>query len=704
MRVEKFCSIAGMTRHFSVFCMVLVPAAFAQDLLDPLYVTASRSEQMLKDVPYSANFIDSNFINDNVRRTLPKALLYTPGVLVQQTTHGHGSPFIRGFTGRRNLLMVDGVRINNSTYRGGPIQYWNTVDVLSVDRMELVKSQGSVLYGSDAVGGTLNAFTKSSNFRDHPEGLRFVNGLSSYEYRTNGEGSHIGRIESQVGVGAKYGLHLGLSVKSFGDIHSDAIGRMTGTGYREDAFDLHFDYALGPDSTLTFVTQYVDQDDVSRWHSTINNHGWIDGDHVISPGTFSQRIYDQERFLSYLRFQGSNPDQSSIIDRWSATFSCQQTTDSEFQDRNPSSDSIRFANIDTKTFGFDLALESDTRKGTWVYGFDYYRDDVGAQGYRDNAAGTALDPTRLPLADDSTYDLLGGFGQYIWRPNKSWEITAGSRYTYARASLGNGINQSPNWDALVGSLRALYRVNDEWSVFGGISQAFRAPNLNDLTGETTSLAGITSLGSLDVEPEHYLTYELGARHSTEDLSLSAAVFYTDITDQIVSIPDAMGSSTNRLVNSAEGYIYGVEVEGVWNFTPRWSLHGFAAWQQGEGDEPAYLGGPIITENMSRLLPLSGSVALRWTSPDQKFWIQGRLLGAMTEDRLSAAQQAADNQRIPTKGTPGYVVVSLNAGYQASEDLKITASIENLLDEDYRIHGSGQNEPGIGGVVGVEWAW
>ena len=693
-----------MKKSILIFVGIFAPIASAQDLLDPLLVTASRSEQILSDVPYTANLIDSNFLEDGERRTLPKALLYTPGVLVQQTTYGHGSPFIRGFTGRRNLLMVDGVRINNSTYRGGPVQYWNTVDTLSIDHVELVKSQGSVLYGSDAAGGTLNAFTKSSNFRDHVQGQFFSTGLSSYEYRMNGEGSHVGRIESQMGVGGKYGVHLGVSAKEFGDIRSNDIGRMRGTGYSEEDLDVRFDWAVDSQSTITLVAQYVNQDDVNRWHSTLNNPGWINGNHVVSPGAFSERVYDQERFMTYLRYQGANPIEDTVIDRWIATVSFQQTADSERQDRNPSSDSIRYAHIDTNSFGLDITLETDTDHGNWIYGFDYYHDEVDAQGFRDNATGTAFDPTRLPLADDSNYDLLGAFSQYIWRPTGSWEITAGARYTYARAELGNGINQSPSWDALVGSLRALHRINDEWCLYGGISQAFRAPNLDDLTGEQTTLAGITSLGSLDVEPENYLTYELGTRWITDDYSISAAVFYTDISDQIVSINESAISTDQRLVNASEGYIYGVEFEGVWNFSPQWSLHGFAAWQGGENEEPAFVGGPTIVENPSRILPLTGSVALRWTSQNDKFWIEGRLLGAMAEDRLSAVQQANDNQRIPTNGTPSYMVASVNAGCRVSNRFKLTASIENLLDDDYRIHGSGQNEPGITGIFGIETTW
>ena len=82
-----------------------------------------------------------------------------PSVMVQKTGYGQGSPYLRGFTGFRTLMMVDGIRLNNSTFRDGPNQYWNTVDPWSVARYEAVMGPASVLYGSDAVGGAVNALS-----------------------------------------------------------------------------------------------------------------------------------------------------------------------------------------------------------------------------------------------------------------------------------------------------------------------------------------------------------------------------------------------------------------------------------------------------------------------------------------------------------------------------------------------------------------
>ena len=120
--------------------------------------------------------------------------------------------------------------------------------------------------------------------------------------------------------------------------------------------------------------------------------------------------------------------------------------------------------------------------------------------------------------------------------------------------------------------------------------------------------------------------------------------------------------------------------------------------------PLYIGGPTVEEDMTRQLPLSGSVALKWTDESGKFWVEGRVLAAAKEDRISAADQAADNQRIPTGGTPGYVVASLNAGWQVTENLELTGGVLNLADTDYRYHGSGQNEPGLHGMLGAKVSW
>ncbi|MEI6604784.1 MAG: TonB-dependent receptor [Verrucomicrobiota bacterium] len=706
------------TSHNQPVALILVAGLIplhAQNMLDPLVVTAERIATALSETPYATTSLDAPYIRENTRRTLPDALQYTPGVLVQKTAYGQGSPFIRGFTGRQNLLLVDGVRVNNSTFRSGPVQYWNTIDSLAIDHLELIKSQGSVLYGSDAIGGTLNVFGKSSKFRDNTADQPYISGAASYEYRSNGQGSHIGRLETDTGIGGNFGILLGLSAKNFGDIQDSAVGRMHNTGYPEQNLDCRIDWALTTDSTLTLAHYTVNQDDISRWHRTIYNPGWSEDGHVAVPGKWAADTFNQAHTLTYLRYAGQNPLTNAAIQRWNATLSYQTVGDSEYQNRigDPAAGSrpIRDSSIDTYTLGVDLMLESRLGPGSLVYGLDYYHDKVNSSGYQTNLSDSNRRES-LPIGDDSNYDLLGMYGQYVWKPQEPVEITGGARYTYTRASVGRFYNsnnviqpgQNQDWNSLVGSLRGLYHINPNWALYGGISQAFRAPNLDDLSGNATARAGNDSLGSATLNPEKFITYEVGVRQHTENLSITTAAFYTDARDLIIGVPISDGSSTTVATNASNGYVYGFELEGAWHIDAQWTLSGFAAWQDGHTNIPAYIDGPVQNRPNTRNLPLTGSLALRWTTMAKNYWMEGRVQAAGTESRISAADQAADNQRIPTGGTPGYVVASLHAGWQVNEHLDLNCGLENLTNTSYRIHGSGQNEPGFNAIVGARVTW
>lgn len=661
----------------------------AQDVMREVVVTAGRISEESRDVPYTTEILTSEDLLEQATRTLPQAFLNTPGVLVQQTTPGHGSPYIRGFTGRQNLLLQDGIRLNNSTWRGGPIQYWNTLDVQAIDRIELIKSQGSVLYGSDAIGGTVNTFSKSSGFREHA-GF-FSSGAAYYRIDSNSE-SHLGRLEQRIGVGEKWGLTLGLSAADIGDIRDSALGTMKGTGYSQLSHDLKFDYALSASQTLTLAHSYLDQDDISRWHNTVNNPGWVHGGSFTTPGSDLARTYDQERSLTYLRLSDEAAN-LSWLDSYETTVSFQKTQDSEFRVRSSGRTDSRILDLDT----YGLTFQGNS--GDLVWGADYYRDEAASQGFRNGVPR----PGNRPVADDSTYDSLGFFANYSGEIGKRFRYDAGARYTYLEAQwegyrpAGAAVDQGGegSWDNLAFSLRSQYELDERWSLFGGASQAFRAPNLNDLTGSVVSLNGLDSSGSPDVEPEEYLTTELGTRFNSGELFFQVSGFYTFIDNSIIRIGDGSGGLITT--NGADGYLYGFEAEATWQFHPQWRLLAHASWQDGKQDR----GG--VDDTIRRLNPLNGALDLRWTAPSETSWISAQVQAATRQDNLSTLA-ASDTQRIPANGTPGYVVASLYSGWQVSDSLQLNLALENLFDEDYRIHGSGQNMPGRNATLSMKYEW
>jgi hemoglobin/transferrin/lactoferrin receptor protein len=677
-------------------------------------VTASGFRENELRSPYTFQTLDQTDLLQMGSRTLPEALRYTPGVMIQKTANGHGSPFIRGFTGRRNLMMIDGIRLNNSTFRSGPIQYWNTIDSLSIDRLEVIKSQGSVLYGSDAIGGTVNVFTKSADFRGEADGAAFHHGSALYRFASNSL-SHTGRLEVKTGEGGAWGLHVGATYRDFGDIRDSEVGRMPKTGYEEFDYDLRLDVALSNTATLTVAHQSVKQDDVWRSHRTVFFEPWH-GTSLGSPDL--ARVYDQERTLSYLRL--ADQDRAGAVRGYTLTFSFQQA-DEDFNRTRLSGVNTRMEldRTEVDTFGAVLGMESALGGGTLVYGVDYYRDSVDSsrRDRRTDPAGNLVSDTlqvQGPVGDDATYDLLGLYVQHRLPVSNDLEVTLGGRYTYAAADIGvlddgdgNPITADRSWDKATFQLRATYLLDERVSLYGGVSQAFRAPNVADLSSSRSSRTNEIATGALDVDSEDYITYELGSRFRSDDVSLNASVFYIDMDGAIVSraigtIPGS-GEVVSAPANGGKGFLWGGELEGAWRLTDSLTTRGFLAYVDGETD--AFPGSSLtpVREPVSRLMPFTSSLELRWQQPRSRWWLATRVTAVARGGRLSSSDRA-DTSRIPPSGTPGYLHVMINGGFQATEQLELFVTLDNVTDIDYRVHGSGLNEPGINAIIGGQWTW
>ena len=676
--------------------------------LEEIVVTATRTQQDLTAAPNTVRTLSSQQLAEKQVRTLSEALRETPGVWVQKTSNGQGSPFIRGFTGFRNLALIDGVRFNNSTFREGPNQYWNTIDVLALERIELIPGQGSVLYGSDAIGGTLNVFTKDSGFRDAAQGERFFNGQAGYRY-ASGERSHGEHMEMNVGQGDVWGLHVGASLRQFGDVEAAGLGRQPKTGYDEWAYDFRFDLALNEHWSLTAVHQQLRQDDVWRTHSTIYGIPW-DGTVI---GSDLRRSFDQERTLSYLRLAGQ--DLEGMMDSATLTLSYQSADETQFRTKSSRASEVGIVELDT--FGIDLELTSESPIGLLTYGVDYYRDNVDSSSTSYKADGS-LDKKSIqgPVGDDSTYDLFGLYLQDQIDATESIHFFLGGRFTHARAEVGafedpiskTEASFADDWNNVVGSARFVIDLDeqDHYSLFGGVSQSFRAPNLSDLSRLDIARSGELEVAATDLDPEKSLNFEIGLKAQTERFTGSASYFHTRMSDLIVRRPTGRtaGEGESELAevskaNAGDGYVHGVELVGNYAFNKNWSILGQITWVEGEADQYPDKTARIAREPLSRVVPFMGRAGIRWQSDDLRFWVEASCLAASEADRLNTADRQ-DTQRIPPGGTPGYVLVTLRGGYEINDHLGLTLALDNLLDQEYRVHGSGSNEPGFGAIVGV----
>jgi len=669
---------------------------------DPIVITATRREQPLFDVPASANVVSEEDIFEASYRTLPEALRDVPSVMVQKTAHGQGSPFIRGFTGFRTLLLIDGIRLNNSVFRDGPNQYWNTVDPHSIERLEVIKGPSSVLYGSDAIGGTVNAITKGPN--TYGEGTNF-GGRGSYRV-SSAERSHIFRGEFSATVNMDFGAYAGGTYKQFGELEAGS-GRKPKTGYEELDGDIKLEYFFNEDTRIVLAHQTVDLDDAWRTHRTIVAESF-EGTTI---GSDRRRVLDQNRDLTYAQLHAENID--SLVDtvRVSLSFQSQQ----EQRDRVRGDGRRDIQGFDADTYGLWAQFETPSDIGRWTYGVEYYRDDVSSFR-RDFAADGTLTAERIqgPVADDATYDLLGVYVQNDIPVNDQLNLILGGRYTYANADAdavqdpdtGDRISVEESYDTLVGSARFVYYLDEaeHWNIFGGVSQGFRAPNLSDLTRLDTARTNEIETPSPGLDPEEFIAYEIGAKARYDTASAQASYWYTDISDMIIRQPTGAVIAGNNEVtkrNAGDGYIHGVELQGRWRFHDNFTAFGSFTWMDGEVDTFPTSAPMSVREPISRLMPMTGQVGLRWDAPEDDVWVEGVLTLADEQDDLST-RDMADTSRIPPGGTPGYGVLSLRSGWRVNDNLTLTAVIDNITDEDYRVHGSGINEPGINFIFGVEY--
>ena len=130
--------------------------------LEEISITATRYENSVFNLGNNVLVINPLEIQKRNLSTTSDALNDFSSVFVQKTNYGGGSPIIRGLIGNNILMLIDGIRLNNSTYRYGPNQYLNTVDPSLIDKIEVVHGPNSVLYGSDALGGVINIITKDA--------------------------------------------------------------------------------------------------------------------------------------------------------------------------------------------------------------------------------------------------------------------------------------------------------------------------------------------------------------------------------------------------------------------------------------------------------------------------------------------------------------------------------------------------------------
>jgi hemoglobin/transferrin/lactoferrin receptor protein len=638
--------------------------------LSEVVVSANRYGSIRIKTPEAIRVLDVASASKKQLRTAPEALMLTPGVFVQKTNHGGGSPFIRGLTGNQTLLLIDGIRLSNSTARYGPNQYFNTIDIFSLEKFEVMRGSGSVQYGSDAIGGTIQAFTTNVQTSTDPHwNGQLLGRLSTHGMEQTGHGNIAYSGRAMAFRGGLTGRHFGHLVGG------DTTGRQDPTGYSEFDYDLKAKLKLTENSSLVAVFQSVHQYNVPVYHKiALENYA-------------VNRMDPQERKLSYLRYH--KDFSNGTLKNLTLTTSWQNSRETRESRKNNSS-VLRTEEDRVRTISF--SAETFLHKGMWNSntGIETYSDRVGSSRtdtdlndrttvtkrglYPNGANSVSMAVFSLHTLDMSHWNLSGGlrFNQYI--------------NTIEDEELGM-VKLKPS--ALVGSIAVLRKLNETSGLFVSANTGFRAPNIDDL-GTLGIVDFRYEMPNFSLEPEHSLQYQIGYKLQQRRLKGEIYLYRNELYNLIVrnGVPgDTIDGYPVYLKENVErAHIHGVETA--------WALQAGHVTFNGS---LTYTYGQNTTKNepVRRIPPLFGRFSAEYSHGK---WDAGiEWMAAAKQTRL-AAGDISDN-RIPGGGTPGWNVINLNAAYSVGK-ISLVVSCNNLLNTDYRYHGSGVNGIGRSAILTV----
>lgn len=630
--------------------------------LSEVVVTAGRTSQQEIKIPYVTNTINRKELNRFQPRTTPEALMGTTGVFVQKTNHGGGSAFIRGLTGNQTLILIDGIRLNNSTFRYGPNQYLNTIDLFTIQQIEVVKGTGSVQYGTDALGGTIHVITKDASFS---ETKKWSGGLQTKFMTAGMEQTARGEISYS---SSKFAATGGVTIRNFGHIlGGDTTSFQIPSGYKEMAYDAKLKFLLQSNIELTASHQFLHQQNVPVYHK------------VRLENFLLNEMNPQQRMLSYakLKIENNNP----FIKTIELTTSHQQTKEGRNSQKNGGT-VLRKELDEVNTVGFTADVQSVYSKyWTSSSGIDLYMDKVSSTIDDINTAAQSKSAKRGLYPDGATYGNYSLFSLHQLNFNKL-RLNAGVRYNFfnikiSDTSLGN-VKINPS--AFVFNAGIVYAVSKQHHLFASFNNSFRAPNVDDM-GTLGIVDFRYELPAYNLNPERSYNYEAGYKYRSRKLNITASAFYMQLRQLITRVKmdgqQINGYNVYVKENTDEALIRGVEAEADVEIIKGLKLQTGIAYAYGQNK--------TRNEPLRRIPPLNGRVRSTYTK--NKWFAAVECWFANKQTRL--AQGDKDDNRIPAGGTPGFAVWNVFAGYQIKQ-LNVQMGLQNLFNKDYRTHGSGIN--------------
>ncbi|MFZ2055369.1 MAG: TonB-dependent receptor [Candidatus Aminicenantales bacterium] len=710
------------------FELSLQPSPFD---LHEVVVSATRWRQDSSDVPSKIISIPTDDVALQNPQTAADLLGISGEVFIQKSQQAGGSPMIRGFATNRLLYAVDGVRMNTAIFRAGNIQNVISLDPFAIENTEVLFGPGSMIYGSDAIGGVMSFQTLTPQFSLSSEPM--INGGATARY-SSANAEKTGHFHVNVGW-KKWASITSISSFDYGHLRQGSHGPddylKPFYAQRQDAVDR----VITQDDVLMQIPSAYSQNNLmqkvrfqpnEKWdiqygfhYSETSPYGRYDRHNRLRNGLprYAEWDYGPQKWMMNnltITHSGGN----AAFDQMTVRLAQQSFEESRI-DRSLNDDGrhIRVEEVEAYSVNLDFT-KSTGKKSVLFYGLEYVNNDVTSTG-TDEDISTGLSvpgPARYPQA---TWQSIAAYVSDQYRFSDKFLLQAGLRYNqfkldaefdttfypfpFTTANLNNG--------ALTGSIGGVYRPSSSWVISANLATAFRSPNVDDMGKVFDSEPGAVVVPNPDLEAEYAYSADLGfAKVFGDTVKIDLTGYYTSLKNAMVRrdftlngeeyiIYDGVLSRVQAIQNAAVANVHGIQAGIEVKLPSGFSFSSDLNYQDGEEE----LDDRSISPSR-HAAPLFG--VSRFAYDDNKLNLQLYLLyqGEFKHEDLAEEEKAkTEIYALDANGNtyaPGWYTLNVKAMYRLSNLWRLSAGIENLADQRYRPYSSGISGPGRNFVLSL----
>ncbi|MGD9870232.1 MAG: TonB-dependent receptor plug domain-containing protein [Thauera sp.] len=647
----------------------------AETQLDTQLVTARGYAAEALDTPQAVEVLHAPGATGAVAGALLRG---KPGLAAQSDGAWGQNPVLRGLKKESVVVMVDGVRMNSAQPQGAIASF---LDLGLLERAEVVKGPGSVLYGSGAMGGVVNLITPDVGFSaDEKLGGRVGARFSSVDKGVAGAALLTRSSENSA-------LVLGVAGRDVDDYRSPD-GREDRTGYQSDTLLAKYKHKLNEDLTLRVNLQRHEDEDV--WYPGSARVQAVQGPSGKVPlGQVTIHSPEQRRELYELGVDARLGE---------GTLSAEVYRQEVFRQIRAYSD--KFGKDYVRN---DVTFVTDGAKAKYLFpvgdghlvtvGADVWRMRGDPERYIDNNA-TLNNNVRNDPFNRGEIESAGVFVQDEFSVGDT-RIVAGARFDRVKGDAARkGMTQTTGLDKtdnnLSWSLGAIHPINDKLSAYANLGRAYRAPDMRERFEDSARGDGYFHKGNPQLDPEVSTSLELGLKQGGAGLQYQVAAFYTRIDEYIAGRITGQVAPSGARIKLTENLdkvtIYGIEGSASMPVGAYVADAGFT-WLRGKNhqdDEPLFqMPAPELTLGIGQ-------------PAERGFWWRAQLRAVAEQDRIATRfSNGTEN------ATAGFVTADAEFGWQlgrlgAFESAALAVQLSNLADKRYHEH---QTE----GVSGKELA-